>query len=203
MAVEFWTTSGKTVGTQVKTVVGTLTATGSETTMTATEEPDEVRVYATGKSNGVSIAFTYSGGTVTFTTYTATAGDEIRAIAGDKYLFEDSYVIGNSSTGSEREMEQAFYIHVSGSNEENCELSLVDLVAAEGAATTWYTLTDVDDSGSGDYSGKSAGAALSLSDIDDGNYQLVYAKCAVAEDTAKQNARDVLVKFQSLSSATD
>jgi hypothetical protein len=80
---------------------------------------------------------------------------------------------------------------------------LIDLVAAEGATTTWYTLTDVDNAGTGDYAGKTAGAALSLSNINDGSYQLVYAKCTVSEGTAKQNARDVLVKFQSLSSATN
>ena len=203
MAVEFWTTSGKTAGTQVKTVVGRLTATGSEGSMSASAEPDEVRVFATGKSNGDSIAFSYSGGTVTFTTYSATAGDEIIAIAGDKFLFEDVYTIGNSSTGSEREIEQAFYIHVSGSNEENPTLSLEDLVESEGNDDGWFTLTDVDDSGSGDYSGRSAGASLSLSDIDDGNYQLVYAKINVPEDTAKQNARDVIITYNSLSAATN
>jgi hypothetical protein len=204
MAVEFWRTSGKTAGTQVKTAVGRLDATGGETTMSADSVPDEVRVYNTGKSNGDSIAFTYSGGTVTFTSYTAVAGDVIMAIAGDVFLFEGLYTVGNSSTEADRTIEDDFFVFVSGTNEENCTITLEDLVAAEGNQTGWFYLSKTDaGDGTGDYTGQTAGADLLIGDITDGSNQQVWAKIIVPEATAKQNARDVILKFQSLSSATN
>jgi len=203
MAVKFYSGASGT-GSEFKIAVGRLdSASGGETSMSATSEPSQVRVYNTGKSNGDLIDFTYATGTVSFTSYTAVTGDKIIAIAGDKELFSDDYVIGNSSTGSEREAEQLFYVNVSGSDEDNCILSFEDLVAAEGAATTWFTLTTTGDGSTGDYSGKTPGASLDLGDLADGSDQLVYAKLAVPESTAKQNARDVLIKFNSLSGATN
>ena len=202
MGIRVYKDSAKT--TPIKTILGKLVGDGSTTSFTVEGNPAEVRKYSTSApygqllTAGTDYSVTDNGdGTYTITLSTAPAsGETVVAFDNGEAIFANDYAIGNSTNEADRTIEQQLWIAAEGVNAKNVTVSIQDLVAGAGADPAWHYLAP-DNSGSpGTYG--SAGASLTVGDINDGNVVPFWIKVVVPEGTAMENYRDVYLEIQSL-----
>jgi hypothetical protein len=192
--IKFYKDSGATQ--RLRQEVGRLSGDGSIKTFVCSEDPQHIRVFSTAKYWGELLTsgtgYTYNSGTKTVTlTATPTASETVVAISQGDYLFEDSYVIGNSSVNSNRIITKQVYVKVTGVNSRDVMVKIADYVGAAGLSVSYYSLSNNGSTWPG------ANNEISLGDIANNEIKSFHVKVEIPQGVAMDNYHDVYLFTQS------
>lgn len=190
--LKFWKEVGKTNA--IRQEVGKLTGNDSDNTILCSGTPSHVRKFSSTTAWGELLAettdYTYNSGTSTLTlTATPATGETIVASSAGEYIFQSQYAIGNSSSEGSRTLEQQIFLEVVDANAKSVTISVNDYIESYGLATSTVYLAADSDGSAGAYG--SAGASLSMGDLNNGTVTPFWVKQIIPQSTAKDNYHDI------------
>lgn len=219
MALKFYADSGFTQ--PIRSILATLAGDGVTTQFSVSEEPDELRVFKTGKPYGEFLTkntttpttpgageWGYSGGTVYLGTAPASGETAVAFSAGIR-IFENVNTISgqpkflsSSVDVNDRTKQQQIWIKNDAADRQytSVQVSAInDFLAGEGADPSWIEVAP-DNAGS---PGTWQSTPLSLSDIAASGSGTFWIKCIVPQNTPVENYRDVYVTVEAIEESTN
>lgn len=219
MALKIYADAGFTQ--PLRTILAMLNGDGATNTFAVSEEPDEVRLFGAGKPYGELLVkntttpttpsageWGYSGGTVYLGNAPA-VGETVVAFSGGVRIFEGVNTVSgqvkflsSSDDVNDRTKIQQLWIKNDAVDREYTEVSVVsiiDLVAGEGADVSWFSVAP-DNAGS---PGTWQATPLNLANIGASGSVSFWLKCVVPKDTPVENLRDIYITVRAIESSTN